>query len=193
MARRCLMWVAAGILTASPGWADDGRRPRVEVGGTVSAVVPLAFEDSVGVLVGGGPRVTVNLWRQIAVELRVETFGPAENSGGFGLYVTQVKIPLTTSASGERTLSLTAGAAGAAVYQHLRETRVPRPDGSTVVHPEYRRFRVEPPHTFTMGVAGDRVLSRYVSANWGVQGFIGSIGGAVLASAGVSFGLGSYR
>ncbi len=193
MTRIWLMWAAAGILTASSGWADDGRRPRVEVGGTLSALLPLPLEDSVGVLAGGGPRVTVNVTRRLAVELRAETFGPIEDAGTFGLYLTQVRIPIRQSPSGAQPLVLTVGAAGAASYQHFPESRRTRVDGSTIVQPEFRRFIVTSPNTFTAGVSGDRVLSRHVSGTWGVQGLIGSIGAAVVASAGVSFGLGSYR
>ena len=193
MTRIWLAWAAAGILATSPAWADDERRPRVEVGGTLTAAFPFPLEDSVGVLVGGGPSVTVNLTRRLAVELRAETFGPVEESGIFGLYHTQLKIPIKQSSSGARPLVLTVGAAGAASYQHFPETRRTRADGSTIVHQEFRRFRVTNPTTFSAGVSGDRVFSRHVSGTWGMQVLIGSIGGAVLASAGVSFGLGAYR
>ena len=57
---RTWLTLAAGLLVASPARADDVKMPRVEVGGTISAIVPIVFEDSIGVVVGGGPRVTVN-------------------------------------------------------------------------------------------------------------------------------------
>jgi hypothetical protein len=193
MTRLWLTIAVAGILVATPAAADDGRRPRVEIGGTLTAAFPFPLEDSVGVLVGGGPSVTVNLTRRLAIEVRAETFGPVEESGIFGVYQTQLKIPIKRSSSGARPLVFTVGVAGAASYQRFPETRLTRADGSTIVHQEFRRFRVTNPTTFSAGVSGDRPFSRHVSGSWGIQTMLGSIGGAVLASAGVSFGLGGYR
>jgi hypothetical protein len=107
--------------------------PRVEIGGVVSGILPIVSEDGPSVVVGGGPSVTVNLWRQIGIEMLAEAVGPVESSGTFGYYLTQVKIPLRKSAAGARTLSLTAGVAGGASYERIHERRVVRLDGSTVV------------------------------------------------------------
>ena len=173
---------------------DDPQPPRVEIGGTISGILPLVFDDGITVVVGGGPRVTVNVWRQIGIEMLVEAVGPAEGSGTFGYYLTQVKIPIRKSAGGARTLSLTAGVAGAGSYQRIHETRIVRLDGSTVVHPGFQRFRVASPRTLSVGVSGDHVFSRHASSVWAMQAFIGSLGGiAVRASVGVSFGVGGYR
>lgn len=193
MTRIWLTLATAGILTASSAWADDVRVPRVEIGGNITAVVPLAFEDSVGVLAGGGPRVTLNLSQRIAVELMAEVIGPVDYSGTMALYEAQAKLPLRKSRGGERTLSFTAGVAGTTWYHRVAETRTSRPDGSTVVHPGFRELRAGAPTSVTVGVSGDRVINRHVSGSWAVRGLFGSIGGAVLASASVSFGVGSYR
>jgi hypothetical protein len=145
-------------------------------------------------VVGGGPRVTVNLWRQIGIEMLAEAVGPVEGSGTFGYYLTQVKVPIRKSAGGARTLSLTAGVAGAASYQNIHETRIVRLDGSTIVHPGFQRFRVDTPNTFSVGVSGDRVFGRHASSGWAMQALIGPLAGfAVRASVGVSFGVGGYR
>jgi hypothetical protein len=192
--RRVLLTLAtAGLLVTTPAWADDTRQPRLEIGANLSALAPLAFEDSVGLLIGGGPHLTVNLSRRIALELRAESFGQVEESGILGVYITQIKIPVKRSASGMQTVSVTAGAAGGASYRHFEETRRTRPDGSTVVHPEFRELRMAPPNTLAAGVSGAHVINRHLSGTWGAQFLIGGFGGAMVASAGISFGLGGYR
>ena len=191
---RLLLMIAAGVLVAGPARADDTRLPPVEFGGSLSAIVPVISEDGPTVVVGGGPRVTLNVSRRIAVELQAEALGPVESSGIWGLYLIQIKIPFRKSRGGERTLSLTAGAAGAASYQRFAETRIARHDGSTVVYPGYRRLRADAPNTLSIGVSRDHVLGCCAAGSVAVQTFIGPVGGlAVRASVGVSFGPGGYR
>ena len=86
------------------------------------------------------------------------------------------------------------GAAGGASYQHIREARISRPDGSTVVHPAFRRYRTTPPNSLVFGVSQDFVANRHTAFSWGLQTFIGDVGGfAVRGTFGVSFGVGGYR
>jgi hypothetical protein len=200
----CLTLATAVVLAASaeaPACHDEAaarsracKPPRVEIGGVVSGILPIVSEDGTPVVVGGGPRVAVHLWRQIGIELLAEAVGPVESSGTFGYYLTQVKIPIRKSAGGARTLSLTAGVAGGASYERIHERRIVRLDGSTVVHPGFQRFRVDTPRTLSVGVSGDRVFSRHASSVWAMQALIGPLAGvAVRASVGVSFGVGGFR
>jgi len=203
MTRLWLTLAAAGILAASPVApaeatasldADDVKMSRFEIGGSASAILPIVSEDVPTVVMGGGPRVTINVAPWMGIELLAEALGPVEDQGTFGVYMTQVKVPVSRSAGGGRTLSLTVGAAGAASYQVFPETRRVRFDGSTVVHPGYRRFRAVAPNSLSVGMSGRHVLSRLAAGTWDLQGLIGAVGGiAVRASVGVSFGIGGYR
>lgn len=135
MIRLWLTLGTAGILAASPARAQDLTPPRLEIGGTVSGLVPIVYENGPAVLASAGPRVTVNVTPRFGVELSGEVLGPVEFSGTMALYQTQVKLPFRTSRDGQRTLSFTVGAVGIATYRRTRETRIARLDGSTVVYP----------------------------------------------------------
>jgi hypothetical protein len=186
--RPWLALAAAGILAASPAEAQDVRGPRVEFGGNLSVLAGL------GIVVGGGPQVTVNVTRRIAVELLADVIGPVEGSGTTALYIAQLELPITRSRGGHRTWSLTVGAGGGIWYNRFRETRVARPDGSIVVYPAYRQFRAQSPNTISVGVAREQVLGRHASASLALQAVAGGFGGlGVRAAAGVSFGAGRYR
>ena len=178
-----------GLLAGSPAAAEELRAPLVEIGGNLCIVLPILFEDGPRVLVGGGPRLTINVTQRIGVEMMADAFRALEGSDLNGLYLTQIRFPLRKSPDGHRTLALTLGAAGAFAYRHHAEVRVSRPDRSTLVYPEYRTFRAGKPHTAAIGVAWERVLGSYAACSFGVQGLLGSLGGfAVRATGGVSFG-----
>src|SRR5687767_15124673 len=139
MQRLWLTLVAvAATLAASPARAQEVSPPDFEIGGNVSGIVPIVFADGPAVVAGGGPRVTVNVTPQLAIDLLAEVIGPFESSGTMALYQTQLKLPIGRSSDGKRTLSFTVGAAGTAWYRRAPETRIPRLDGSTVVYPGYR-------------------------------------------------------
>jgi hypothetical protein len=189
MPRLLLTFAVAAILAASPARAQDIRPPRVEIGASLSGIVPIVFEDGPAILVAGGPRLTLNATRRIGIELSSEVLGPVEFSGTMALYQTQLKFPMTRSREGTRTLSLTVGAVGLASYRRVQEWRRLRLDGSTVVVPGHRRFQATAPSTVSIGVAREEVFGRYASMSLGVQGYMGAVGGfAVRASAGLSFG-----
>ena len=191
---RLWLTLATGILAASPVAADDVKVPRVQIGGSVSGILPIAAEDGFAVVVGAGPKLTVDVWKGIRVELTAEVVGPTESSGTYAFYLTEVKVPIRTRDGGARTLFVTAGAAGAASYQRFDETRRTRPDGSTIVNPGFQRFLASAPSNLTIGISQDHVLNRKVAASWALHTFIGDIGGlAVRGSVGLSFGIGGYR
>ena len=187
---RPVLLLALGVLSSSP----DAAAQRLEIGGNASAILPIVSEDGPTIVVGGGPRVTINVAPWIAVELQAEALGPVEDAGVFAIYGSQVKFPVRKSPDGGRTLSFTVGAAGAASYQRFPETRRVRFDGSTIVHPGYRRFRTSAPNALSLGVSGRHRLSRRAAGMWDLQGLIGELSGiAARASFGVSFGIGGYQ
>lgn len=187
---RLILMLALGVLWTS----SDASAQHLEIGGNASALLPIVSEDGPAIIVGGGPRLTINVQPWIGVELMAEALGPVEGVGIFGLYAAQVRVPVRRNASNGRQLALTIGAAGGASYQRFPETRQVRFDGSTVVHPGYRRFRTSAPNTLSLGVSGRHRLNRHAAGIWDLQGLIGQLGGiAARASFGVSFGIGGYR
>jgi hypothetical protein len=112
---RPVLLLALGVLSSSP----DAAAQRLEIGGHASAILPVVSEDGPAIVVGGGPRVTINVAPWIAVELLAEALGPVEDAGLFAIYESQVKFPVRKSPDGRRTLSFTVGAAGAASYQRF--------------------------------------------------------------------------
>jgi hypothetical protein len=194
MLRLWLTLGAAGILAASPARAQNVTPPRLEIGGSVSGILPIVFEDGPAILASAGPRLTMNVTPRFGVELLAEVLGPVEFSGTMALYQTQLKLPFRQSRGGERTMSFTVGAVGLASYRRTRETRIARLDRSTVVYPGFRRFQATAPTTFAVGVARNALFGRSFSSSLAVQGYVGPLGGfAARASVGVSFGVGGYR
>jgi hypothetical protein len=184
---------AAGILAATPARAQDLRTPRLEIGATFSGIVPMVIEDGPGVVAGVGPRAAVNVSPRFALEGLADILGGLESYGTTALYQTQLKYALRKAQAG-RVVSVTVGAAGLAWYHRVHETRVTRPDRSIAVYPGYRRFRVDPPTTFSAGLAREQVFGRHTSSYLAIQGYVGAVGGIALrASVGLSFGIGGYR
>ena len=175
MIRLWLTLATAGILVASPARAQDVTPPRIEIGGSVSGILPVVSEDGPAILASAGPRVTINVRRRIGIDLLAEVLGPVE-SGTMALYQAQLKLPFRASGDGQRTLSFTVGAVGLASYRHTRETRITRLDGSTVVYPGFRRFQATAPTTLSIGVSRDAVVGRSFSSSLAVQGYTGSVG-----------------
>lgn len=64
--------------------------PPFEIGGNVSGIVAFGLEDGPAVVVGGGPRVTINVTPRLAIDLMAEVIGPDE-SGTLALYQTPVQ------------------------------------------------------------------------------------------------------
>jgi len=184
----------AGLLAASPARGQDASAPHFEIGANASGIVAFGFEGGAGVVGGAGPGLTVNVTPRVAIDLAAEFIGPTESSGTTALYQTQLALPIRRSADGKRTLSFTVGAAGLLWYWQASETRSPRLDGSAVVYPGYRTFRISAPTTLALGIAREEVVSRHVATRFGLQTYLGSLGGiAVRASVGVAFGVGGYR
>jgi hypothetical protein len=192
--RLWLTLASAGILAASAAQAQDVVPPRIEFGGSFSGLLGISPEDGVAAGAGGGPRLNVNITRGIGIDLMAELVGPAESSGLLGLYATQIRMRIRKSQGGARTLALTAGAAGGFSHQSFNETRRTRPDGSIVVHPAYRRLRVQGPVNVMAGIERQQAVGRHASAAFAVQGLIGPFAGIGLRGAiTVSYGVGGSR
>jgi hypothetical protein len=90
----------------------------------------------------------------------------------------------------------TYGATLVGKYVHRRELRQPRPDGSVIVFPEYRRMQIERPAGVHAGFGAERSLSDRVVARWDVQVLVAVAEKAILVPRAV-FGLawqrGSHR
>jgi hypothetical protein len=191
---RCL-WLAVtlGTILAAPARAEQIGAPRFEIGGTLSGVVPVHLADGPAIVASVGPRISVPVLPRLRVEALVEAMGPGESAAG-ALYETQLRLAVRKSPDRGRVISLTVGAAGAALYERVRERRDVRPDQSTVVYPGYQRFRVTAPSAFTVGVVRDQVLARHISGSLGLQGYFSRLGGVALRiSLGLSFGVGGRR
>jgi hypothetical protein len=183
---------AAGILAATPARAQDLRAPRLEIGATFSGIVPIVIADGPAVVAGVGPRVTVNVSPRFALEGLADVLSGLESYGTTALYQAQLKYAVRKAQAGAK-LSFTVGATGLAWYDHGDETRITRPDRSIAVYPGYRRVRVNPPYTFSAGLAREQVFARHTSSYLAIQGYVGEVGIALRASVGLSFGIGGYR
>lgn len=189
----CILALAA-TLFALPVSAQDTHVPRIEIGGNLSGIL-IAFFDGEGpfMLLGGGPRLSVNVNRRVAVELLGDVIGPQLNSRTNAIYLAQLKLPFITTRGGG-TLSFTVGALGVASYRHYGEVRKPRPDGSILVHPGYRRFQATGPNNISLGITREEAIARRVAGSLAVQALLGpGTGFSVRLAAGLSFGPGGYR
>ena len=191
---RCLT-LALALLFDQSAAAQSPALPRFEIGGSLSAIVPVVFADSPAVIAGGGPRLALNITRSIGLQASVEALTPwGDRSGINGLYATGLKVPIRWSSGSQRALSLRAGVTGAYQYARHREVRVTRPDGSVVVYPGYRLLRATGPTTALLGLEWDRALNRRTLVAPSLNVLIGEVGGiAALATVAVSIGAGAVR
>lgn len=72
-------------------------------------------------------------------------------------------------------------------YTHVREVREPRPDGSVIVYPDHRRFRMSRGAAAYGGIGGERLLANGLVVRWDVQAMM-PIGMAIPAPR-ASFGI----
>jgi hypothetical protein len=200
MTTRCLtlailIIVLSAALATRTASAQTANGPRVELGGTFSAILPVVAADGPVFLLGGGPRLGVNLTRTIGLQGSLEMLGPFGDRDGInGIYGGDARFAVRHDRNGQRTLSITVGLAGGFQYTRRSERRVTRPDGSIVVTPAHRRLRTSDPATVVLGFAGDRLFSRRGALSTAIQVFVGQLSGmAIRGSVGVSFGAGGYR
>ena len=168
--------------------------PRVEVGGQVGWIG--AIGECFCVLPIVGPRLTVNISQQNAVELSVETLTPTAPTA-YGLYFLQFRrTPRRPPNWSGITPFYTVGTGG--YYQHdkVREYRQTRPDGSVVIYPAHSTGELSRLNIAAVGGGLERGLSRYASIRLEGSAFAvldhdGFLAYRVLA--GVSVPIGGYR
>ena len=190
------LWLTLTALAAAvPAAAQPAPVPRVEIGGAVSAVLPIVFEDGPTVVAGAGPRLTLNLTPGLGVDIYGEAFGSFDSATStYGVYGLDLALPLRRSVSGRADLSIVVGAAGRFSYTRAGEHRVTRLDGSIAVHPAYQRLRSDAPTTLSLGVRRRLVVGRRAAVMMAAGTYFGSLGGfAARVTAGLFFGTGGYR
>ena len=107
MTTRCLT-LAILILAARTASAPTPRAPRVELGGTFSAILPVVAADGPMFLIGGGPRLGVNLTRTIGLQESFEMLGPFGDRDGINVvYGGDVRFAVRHGHVVQRTLSIT--------------------------------------------------------------------------------------
>jgi hypothetical protein len=165
--------------------------PRFELGGELASVVLLANDG--GLVLGGGPRISLNLSRRDAVELLVDAVAGTEQSGLVGLYLVQYKRALREENRRYGGAFIIACAGGSFRYDHNPERRTERPDGSTVVQPAYTYAQLAGPFLLGTGIGVERVLSRYATfrAEAGVL-VVSFAAVGIRGAVGISIPLGGY-
>ena len=187
-----LLFVSLSPTTAG---AQALQVPRVEAGGQVGWIG--AIGECLCVLPIVGPRLTVNISQQNAVELSVETLTPTAPRA-YGLYFLQFKrTPRRPSNWSGITPFYTVGTGGYYNHDRVPEYREKRPDGSVVVHPAHSSGELSGLNVASVGGGLERGLSRYASIRLEGSGFAvldsheGFLAYRVLA--GVSVPIGGYR
>jgi hypothetical protein len=192
-----LPFVAALLfLSLSPATAGAQalQVPRIEAGGQVGWIGAIGECLCVAPIVG--PRLTVNISQQNAVELSVETLTPGAPRA-YGLYFLQFKrTPRRPSNWSGITPFYTVGTGGYYNHTNVREYRETRLDGSVVVHPAHSTGELSGLNVASVGGGLERGLSRYASIRLEGSGFAvldreGFLAYRVLA--GVSVPIGGYR
>jgi hypothetical protein len=132
--------------------------PRVEVGGHAGWIG--AVGECLCALPIVGPRLTINLSQQNAVEVHVETLTPA-SPATYGFYFVQYKHTARRS-SGQAAIRpfYTAGTGGYYNHRRIPEGRETRPDGSVVIYPAHSTGEVSRLNIATFGGGIERDLSR---------------------------------
>lgn len=136
---------------------------RVEIGGSAGAIIFLpTFGASAALPVG----------RHTALE-GVADFVPItfdERRAAHFLFQGQLRHRVRPGRHWD--LHVTGGVTLAAMYTRSPEQRQPRPDGSVLVVPRYRRFRLEEPALLHGGIGGRRAVTPRVVVRWDVQALV---------------------
>jgi hypothetical protein len=169
--------------------------PRVEIGGQLGWIGAIGACLCAFPIVG--PRLTVNISQQNAVELSVETLTPGAPSA-YGLYFLQFKrTPRRPSNWSGITPFYSVGTGGYYRHDSVPEYRSTRPDGSVVVYPRHSSGELSRFNIASVGGGVERGLSRHASIRLEGSAFaiLDNDGGglAYRVLAGVSVPIGGYR
>jgi hypothetical protein len=192
--------IGVGLLSLAMS-ADVGAQtlqvPRVELGGEGGTVV--AIGEGLHPRPTAGPRVTLNISQQNAIELAADTIFLGSRYV-LGLYFLQYKRTTRRPSdwSGIRPF-YTAGTGGYYTYRKVPERRETRPDGSVVIYPAHSTGALTRLNIATFGGGFERGLNRHASFRLEGSGFLvmngdgldGFLGFRILA--GVSVPIGGYR
>jgi hypothetical protein len=149
------------VLSSTAARAQTLQVPRVEVGGQVGWIGAIA--ECFCVLPIVGPRLTVNISQQNAVELSVETLTPGAPRA-YGLYFLQFKrIPRRPSHWSSVTPFYTVGTGGYYEHHKVREYRQTRADGSVVIYPAHSTGELSGLLMASTGGGFERGLNRHAS------------------------------
>jgi hypothetical protein len=170
--------------------------PPIEIGG--QAGIMAAFADGAFVGTIAGPRLTLNISQQHAIELAADTLLSDDVHGLYGLYFLQYRHT-TSRPPGWRGIRpfVTAGTGGYYAYQKIPERRSPRPDGSAIVYPAHSTGELSRLAVAAFGGGFERALNRHASFRLEGTGFLTTIGGGGFLGfrvlAGISVPIGGYR
>ena len=193
--RVALLVSALGAFNPTPAGAQALHVPRIEVGGQVGWMGAI-FECFCAEPIVG-PRLTVNISQQNAVELSVETLTPTAPRA-YGLYFLQFKrTPRRPSNWNGITGFYTVGTGGYYTHNSIPEYRSTRLDGSVVIYPQHSTGELSRFNIVSVGGGLERGLSRYASIRLEGSAFAildnGGGGLAYRVVAGVSVPIGGYR
>lgn len=156
--------IAAALLTATSNVAvaqPNDAPSRIQIGGSGGAFV---------ILPTFGARVTVPIRSPFAVEVTGEYLPVMLDDhccSKWLLFQGQMRHQLKRGRTWR--MHATYGATLFTSYERHRERREPRPDGSVLVFPEYRRLHVRRPLGVHGGFGAERALSDHVAARWDLQ------------------------
>ena len=144
--------------------------PSVEIGGQVGLVGAIAEGVHTRPIVG--PRLTLNISRQHAIELAAETLVPDA-----GLEFTGCTFFNTSTRPGARPIGrhstvLHGRNRRLLLLPKIPEQRVPRPDGSVVVYPAHSTGELSRLTVVAFGGGFERGLNRYASFRLEGSGFV---------------------
>ena len=181
-------------LSPTTAGAQGLQVPRVEVGGELGL---LGAFGACLCYPSFGPRLTVNISQQNAVELSIDTLAPSAPSA-YGLYFLQFKrTPRRPANWNGITPFYTAGTGGYYEHGSVPEYRLTRQDGSVVVYPKHSTGELSRLSIVSVGGGVERGLSRYASIRLEGNAFAvleNDAGGfAFRVLAGVSVPIGGYR
>lgn len=158
----------AGAQTAAIGEPA----PRLQLGVTGGVVIFFPI---------GGARLSVPVHPRFAFEATAE-FLPwvpfNEQDEKYVLFQAQVRQRWGSRRTWQK--HFTYGTTVAVAQSYRRESREPRPDGSVIVYPGYRRVRVAGLPVLHGGIGAERPLSNRVVVRWDVQAML-PIGGNIPA------------
>jgi hypothetical protein len=143
-----------------------------------------------------GARLSIPLRPPLSLEAAGEYVPLTLDDEGAAWFLFQAQLRQRLHRGQAWRVHATYGATLSGKYTHPREYRQPRPDGSVIVFPEYRRMDLAGPAGVHAGVGAERSLSDHVVVRWDVQAVVPLGRNSILAPRalfGVAWQRGSIR